>query len=74
MNHRFVLLGLVLAKWWVAIYWMQLTGPEVQKWMEDMHEWGTADERRLCAVRTDDNAQSNLEIWEDMLDRTWGPP
>ena len=68
MNYKFAQLGLVLAKRRVAIHWAQPEPPKVKKWMEDLREWAIAEEIRLRLVRTDVNADRDIEMWRTLIE------
>ena len=62
MQHKFVLLLLVLAKRRVAISWMAREGPQIGRWEADVREWAVAKEVCLKKCRHDDKLREDLEI------------
>ncbi|KAJ1097022.1 hypothetical protein NDU88_002151 [Pleurodeles waltl] len=69
MQHRFTFLGLILAKRWVAIHWLQNNVLMTEKWLSGTLKWGTVKERRLHLVCTDDkNVDHDLELKGSMLE------
>ena len=61
MQHKFMQLLLVLAKRRVAINWMGLRGPQLNKWEADVIEWSLAEETRLVKCRKYVQLEEDLE-------------
>ena len=69
MQYKFTQLLLILAKRRVAISWMGLRVPQIEKWEGDVREWALAEEVRLRKCRHDEKLEEELKIWKAFLDK-----
>ena len=69
MQHKFIHLMLVLAKRRVAINWMGLRSPQLNKRETDVVEWSVAEEIRLIKCRRDTKLEEDLECWRALMSR-----
>ncbi|KAJ1191425.1 hypothetical protein NDU88_000741 [Pleurodeles waltl] len=70
--YKLTQLALVLAKRRVAIDWMSSRCPAVSCWIQDLMEWGAAEEQHLRMMWRGEGALRDVIAWGTLLERFSG--